>query len=269
MKFFPEKARKLERNCADGYWIAAAGRTVTVRRLDGSLPQREDFEWLDNPEIMLAARAGGKCFYTVEIPRDCALPENLHYEDLRECIHLLGKDRGAAVARAVELGYWNREHRFCGACGLLTEICDDNGARRCGACQIEFFPRLSPAIIVRITRGNEIMLAHNRRFSSAHYSCIAGFVESGENFEDCVHRETAEEVNIRIKNIRYFGSQSWPFPHSLIAGFTAEYAGGELKPDGDEIDDAKWFTVDRLPDIPAPGSISRELIDDFVLRFKH
>ncbi|MDD2404182.1 MAG: NAD(+) diphosphatase [Victivallaceae bacterium] len=266
MKFIPEKARILEPGQAEGCWVVAAGRSIAVRNADGTLPHREDFEWLERPEVVLASRAGEKCFYAVEIPGDIKLPEHLRFEDLRQCIHTLGKDCGAAVARAIEIGHWNKEHRFCGVCGKPTEICDASGARVCPSCHTEYFPRLSPAIIVRVTHGDKILLAHNRGFNSARYSCIAGFVESGETFEDCVHRETAEEVNILVKNIRYFGSQSWPFPHTLIAGFTAEYAGGELCPDGGEIDDAGWFTADSLPEIPPCGSISRELIDDFITK---
>ncbi len=263
MKFNPAKAKLISADQADGFWIASAGRQLAVRKADRKLPTHHDYNWLKDAEPLLAAEIGDAGYYTVNL---CGseLPEHLQWHDLRECIHSFSKAEGMAVTRAVELNHWNREHRFCGACGKPTEISGTSGARVCPACRIEFFPRLSPAIIVRITRDREILLAHNRNFTAKRYSCIAGFVEAGETLEDCVHREVTEEIGIAIKNLRYFGSQSWPFPYSLLAGFTAEYAGGEVHPDGEEIDDAKFFTPDNLPDLPQHGSISRALIDDFL-----
>lgn len=263
MKFNPAKAKLISPEQANGVWIAAAGRQLAVRRSDHKLPTHDDYRWLENAEPLLVAENGGSGYYTVSLPGD-ELPEHLKWHELRDCIHSLSKDEGAAVIRAVELNHWNREHRFCGVCGKPTEISNISGARVCLACDTEFFPRLSPAIIVRITRGNEILLAHNRNFTSKRYSCIGGFVEAGETLEECVHREVFEEIGVKINNLHYFGSQGWPFPYSLLAGFTAEYAGGEIRPDGEEIDDAKFFTLTNLPDLPQPGSISRALIDNFI-----
>jgi NAD+ diphosphatase len=126
------------------------------------------------------------------------------------------------------------------------------------------FPRLSPAIIVRITKGELILLARNHRFPTGRFSVLAGFVEPGETLEEAVAREVREEVGIRVRNIRYFDSQPWPFPNSLMLGFTAEYAEGELVIQEDELDEAHWFGRDELPDLPPAISIARRLIDDFV-----
>jgi NAD+ diphosphatase len=135
---------------------------------------------------------------------------------------------------------------------------------RCPVCGLLAFPRVAPAIIVRVTRGDEILLAHGRRFPSTIYSVLAGFVDPGESLEECVHREVREEVGIEVTPPRYFGSQPWPFPHSLMVGFTAEWAGGELSPDPEEIADAGWYRADALPELPPSISIARRLIDDWL-----
>ena len=158
---------------------------------------------------------------------------------------------------------WNQHHRFCGKCGHLTEYKTDERARACPQCGLINYPRLSPAIIVAVLRDNRILLAHSQRFPAKFYSVLAGFVEPGESLEECVKREILEEVGISVKNIRYFGSQPWPFPDSLMIGFTAEYAGGEIKVDPVEILDAGWFSADNLPPIPPKLSIARHLIDWF------
>jgi NAD+ diphosphatase len=127
-----------------------------------------------------------------------------------------------------------------------------------------FYPRISPAIIVAVTRDDEILLAHNNNFKQNRYSVIAGFVEPGETFEDCVKREVMEEVNVKVKNIKYFSSQPWPFPDSLMIAFTAEYDEGEIRPDGIEIGDAGWYKRDNLPEVPTNTSVAGRLIQWFL-----
>jgi len=161
---------------------------------------------------------------------------------------------------------WDRNHQYCGRCGSATADRQEERAKICPRCGLTAYPRISPAVIVAITRGEKILLARAHRFPYAMYSVIAGFVEAGESLEQCVRREIAEEVGITVKNLRYFGSQSWPFPNSLMVAFTAEHAGGEIRIDPSEIMDARWFTAADLPRIPDKASISRRLIDWFVDR---
>ena len=196
---------------------------------------------------------------------DSASPPGDHgFHELFPLFGQLPDDHFAIAGRAVQIVEWDRTHRYCGGCGEPTVDEPRERAKRCTACGQLAFPRISPAVIVRISRGNEILLAHGTRFPEAYYSVLAGFVEPGESLEETVAREVREEVGVEVQNIRYFGSQPWPFPNSLMVGFTAEYAGGDLAPDPREIADVRWFSVDDLPHIPPPVSIARWLIDAFV-----
>ena len=163
---------------------------------------------------------------------------------------------------AIQIVAWDRDFQFCGRCGLRTTNMENDRAKICRACNLISYPRQSPAIIVAITRGDKLLLARLKRFKpSEMYSVLAGFVDPGESFEECIRREIREEVNIEVKNIQYFSSQPWPFPDSLMAGFTAEYKSGEISIDNDELVEAGWFSVSELPRIPGKISIARQLID--------
>ncbi len=216
---------------------------------------------------VLAAHVEGVGYWGVSC-WPASLPASWQETPVRSLLHAFSCEPCMALTRAIELAIWRNEHRFCGRCGQPTALNGDDGSLQCVACGFKSFPRLSPAMIVRITRdhGSEILLARNRNFLRPVFSNISGFVESGEGFEECVRREVMEEVGVQVRNIRYFGSQNWPFPHSLLAAFTAEYAGGQVRPDGEEIVEAAWFRRDgQLPPFPEPGSISRQLIDDFLM----
>jgi NAD+ diphosphatase len=191
-------------------------------------------------------------------------PNGMAFHPLRPLWTLVGEELFALAGRAVQIVEWDRTHRYCGRCGTPTEPAPGERAKRCPACGLTAFPRVAPAVIVRITRGDEILLAHGRRFPAAFYSVLAGFVDPGESLEECVAREVREEVGIEVRSLRYFGSQPWPFPHSLMVGFTAEYAGGELRVDPGEIVEARWFRRDALPRIPPSLSIARRLIDSWI-----
>lgn len=201
---------------------------------------------------------------------DCeAAPSaELTAEGLRQIYGRLDDPLFGVAGRAVQIVDWERNHQFCGRCGAPTEAVPGERAKKCPACGLSSYPRLSPATITAVTRqteaGKRILLARNHRFPPGRYSVLAGFVEPGESLEECVEREIWEEVGIRVQNVRYFGSQPWPFPNSLMIGFTAEYAGGEFHLEEAEIDDAQWFAADALPQLPPPMSIARRLIDAFV-----
>jgi NAD+ diphosphatase len=175
---------------------------------------------------------------------------------------------GGIAARAFQVVEWDRTHRFCGRCGTPTRDKAGERARQCPACGYVAYPRVSPAMMVLVTREREVLLARANRFPGAMYSALAGFVEPGETIEDCIHREVREEVGVDVTDLRYFASQSWSFPHSLMIAYTARYAGGELKPDPAEIADVRWFGVDALPDLPSTVSIARRLIDTTVARLR-
>lgn len=202
--------------------------------------------------------------YAAELPQDDKSPEGLAFYNLRRLFDLLEEDVFLLAGKAKQIVEWDRDHQFCSRCGEATVPQAEDRSKRCPRCGLRQYPRLAPAIIVAVTKGNQILLAHAARFPRSWYSVLAGFVEPGETLEEAVRREVFEEVGIRVRRIRYFGSQPWPFPHSLMIGFTAEYAGGDLVLEEREIDDAKWFTVDNLPQISGKISIARRLIDHFI-----
>ncbi len=171
------------------------------------------------------------------------------------------------LSRAWQYVHFLRTHRYCGQCGAQMEQVDWEMAMQCHQCKHRAYPRVSPCIIVGIYRKNQILLAKGvRHKESGMYSTLAGFVESGESLEQAVHREVAEEVGVKIKNLSYFNSQPWPFPHSLMMGFLAEYESGEIVPEPGEIDDAQWFDIDNLPKIPPKLSIAGKLIEAMLER---
>ena len=200
----------------------------------------------------------------VELEHNAPAPSGFEFSGLRELFGRLDDQSMAMAGRAVQIVAWARTHQYCGQCGTPTQPRPSERALACPSCGLLSFPRLSPAIIVGIERGDQLLLAHNRRFPKGRYSIIAGFVEPGETLEEAVEREVEEEVGIRIRDIEYFASQPWPFPNSLMLGFTAKYAGGEICLNDGELSHADWFSADNLPDLPTSISISRHLIDAFL-----
>src|SRR4030042_2061883 len=202
--------------------------------------------------------------YAVEVAEGTILSTGMTFKGLRQIYGCLNEDLFWIAARAVQIVDWDRTNQFCGKCGVELRMKTTERAKECPQCGLLLFPRLAPAIIVLVERGNKLLLARSRYFPSDMYSVIAGFVEPGESLEEAVVRELNEEVGVDVKDIRYFGSQPWPFPHSLMIGFIATYAGGALFLDDEEIEDAGWFTADNLPRIPDKISIARKLIDWFL-----
>jgi NAD+ diphosphatase len=189
------------------------------------------------------------------------LPAPWAVQSLRSLYGKLTEEEFDVAGRAVQLVHFAVTHRFCGGCGQPSTRDTVERCVRCRSCDLVFYPRVSPAIIVLVRRGQEALLASSSRFASGFYSTLAGFVEPGESLEQTLAREVFEEVGIQVENVRYFGSQPWPFPHSLMVGFFADYAGGEIVVDGQEILDARWFAADALPEVPPKLSIARKLID--------
>ena len=202
--------------------------------------------------------------YAVELGKGTVPPAGMAFEGLRQVYGRLDEGLFWVAARAVQIVDWDRTHLFCGRCGAPLRTKTTERAKECPVCGQLHFPRLAPAIIVLVERGGELLLARSRHFLPGMYSVLAGFVEPGETLEEAVVREVREEVGVTVKDIKYFGSQPWPFPHSLMIGFTATYVGGEISLSDDEIENAGWFTIDNLPTIPGKISIARKLIDWFV-----
>ena len=193
-------------------------------------------------------------------------PEGTVFRGLRPLLGVLPEELFALAGRAFQVMDWDRTHQYCGKCGGRTDPLEDERGRACSRCGLHFFPRVTPAIIVAVVRNGKILLAQSSRFPAAFYSVLAGFVEPGETFEECVRREVREEVGIEVENLRYFGSQPWPFPHSLMVGFTASFAGGDLVLEEKEIVRAGWFDAEEVLRlrIPHHGTIARRLIDRFL-----
>jgi len=188
--------------------------------------------------------------------------------DLFSMFARVSEDEWVAAGRAVQIAEWARTHRFCGRCGTPTELQTHERATKCPACGLLSYPRLAPAMITLVTRGEgddeEALLAQGVQFRGPMYSCLAGFVEPGETLEGAVIREVNEEVGVDIEDVRYQSSQPWPFPHSLMIGFRARWKSGDIRCDPTEILDAKWFRRDDLPNIPPKISIARKLIDGWL-----
>lgn len=189
-----------------------------------------------------------------EIPGGEATP-------LRAIFQLAGAETFALAGRATQLLDWQNNHRFCGKCGTPTAMKAGETAMQCPTCGLLAYPRISPAVMVLVRDGDKLLLGRSPHFKPGVFSALAGFVEPGETLEECAAREVREEVGIEIANLRYFYSQPWPFPNSLMVAFFADYASGTITPDPKEIEAADWFPLDALPLLPDPVSISRRLIE--------
>ena len=187
---------------------------------------------------------------------------DLQMMPLRKSFHVLSPEDYQLAGKCAELVYFHNNTKFCGVCGgemrWQTEI-----SKQCRECGKELWPSLATAIIVRVTKGDEILMVHAHTFRDRHYGLVAGFVETGETLEECVQREVWEETRLRVTNIRYFASQPWPYPSGLMVGFTADYLSGELQLQKAELSDGGWYSRDNLPYLPDPSSIAYRLIMDW------
>jgi NAD+ diphosphatase len=250
------------------WWFILRGSDLLVAR-DGDsidLPLTADLSelGLSSERAHAIGRLGETTCRTLGVPVDTGAPAGWAFEGVRSLFGTITERFFSVAARALEVSEWDRTHRFCGSCGAPTRLNPGERALECTACGALSYPRISPAVIVAVTRGKSILLARARRFPPGFFSVLAGFVEPGETLEECVAREVREETGIEVRNLRYFASQPWPFPHSLMVAFTADYASGEIKVDPSEIVEADWYTADTLPNLPDPISVARKLINGFV-----
>jgi NAD+ diphosphatase len=249
--------------------FAVRGMDLLVAEHDG---QAQPPRGATLPEVAASAHflgvLDGTDCYAAPLPGDFAPPEGTRFVQARSLYKQLDEVTFAVAGRALSIAEWDLSHRFCGKCGSPTQLVPGERSRKCPVDHTPFYPRISPAVIMLITRGDQLLLARNATFPEPMFSTIAGFVDPGESLEDTVLREVKEEVGLEVKNLTYFGSQPWPFGRSLMVGFMAEYAGGDITVDGKEIAEARWFDVDALPRIPPRLSIARHLIDTFVDRVK-
>ncbi|MCP3934807.1 MAG: NAD(+) diphosphatase [Actinomycetia bacterium] len=248
------------------HWIIVRSGHVVIEAGAGSLPfGSEPPASATGPHHFLGL-LDGRPVWAVD------LPDEDEPHDWHELVHLrslytrVPEPEWMLAGRAEQIIQWDRTHRYCGRCGSETELHQNDRARQCPACGFLAYPRLAPAVIVLVERDDgKILLAHGRQFPGRFFSTLAGFVEPGEGLETCVEREIKEEVGIDVTDITYFGSQPWPFPHSLMIGFNARYAGGELEIQEEEIVEAGWFGPDELPPCPRGAmSIAGRLIDHWL-----
>lgn len=251
------------------WWFAFSGERVLVETRDEQVrfPLMHDLSPFGlNPAstVYLGTLDGTPCL-AGDLGADPGIPEGSSLSGLRRIFGSVDEELFWVAGRGFLAIEFERNHRCCGRCGALTRDKGEERAKICPRCGLVVFPRMSPAIIVAVRKGDRILLAHAGRFPVGMHSVLAGFVEPGESLEQCVRREVREETGIEVENIRYFGSQPWPFPNSLMIAFTAEYARGEIQVDSREIVSADWYPANGLPPrIPDKISVARKLIDAFL-----
>ncbi|WP_432455815.1 MULTISPECIES: NAD(+) diphosphatase [unclassified Agarivorans] len=253
-----------------GWWFFTCGEQILVIAQGERLPYG-DIDDLPLPALefsrveQFASYKGEPCLrLELEHPQDLGMGE---WVDLRSSMSLLNSQLFNLVGKAQQFALFLKTHQFCGCCGHAMTRVDWELAMLCSACGFRAYPRVSPCIIVLISHGSQLLLANHRRHQKQAqpiYTAIAGFVEAGETLEQTVHRETHEETGLKLKNLRYWKSQPWAFPHSLMAAYFAEYADGELKIDRRELADAQWFEANDLPHLPPLGTVARDMIEHWL-----
>jgi NAD+ diphosphatase len=270
MAFVPAVHLPAHLSRADALWFVFQNGRLLVSSDPAQplLPEVRDIGWFGFSESRrhYLGELDGKPVFALAAGSDDSAPEGYFFEDFRKLLMQLERHVFEVAGRAVQILEWERSHRFCGRCGAATEFHAIERSVVCPACHFTQYPRINPCVIVLVTRGEELLLARSTRFNLPMYSTLAGFIEAGESAEETLAREVREEVGVEIRNPVYFGSQPWPFPNNLMLGFHAEYAGGELVLQEDEIMDAQFFHYRQLPMIPPPGSIAHALIQDYLRR---
>lgn len=245
------------------YWLLRRENKLlaAIDSADGNIfPCGRAADFCNPKDALLVGEWQGLPCYAADIDN---LPEGISGElmSLRSLLNVVGAEAISLIVRATMLLDWRKNHRYCGKCGTPTTIRSGETSMVCPSCGLVAYPRISPVVMVLISRGDELLLARSPRFKPGVFSALAGYVEAGETLEQCAKREVREEVGIEITNLRYFGSQPWPFPDSLMVAFFADYAGGTIQPDPSEIEAAGWYSRSALPALPEPATLARQLID--------
>jgi NAD+ diphosphatase len=253
-------------------WFAFQGSQLLIRRA----PEGASVPTLTHPaelglepvrEQYLGVLEDLHC-YACEVAAETAAPQGMTWTGLRGLFGLVDDVLFALAGRAVQVMDWDRSHQYCGRCGTPTVVKAGERARECPNCGQTHYPRIAPAVMALVRKDDQLLLARSPHFPPGMHSALAGFVEPGESLEQCLHREVKEEVGVEVTNLRYFDSQPWPFPHSLMIAFNCDYAAGEITPEPGEIEAAGWFDLDRLPVLPNRISIARRLIDATIARMR-
>ena len=244
--------------------FAVENKNIVVRT-DGAQLTLADLQTLQaaNVDTILFAEPEFQ-FCAVSLPSDANIPSQYEAVPMRTFFSQSAEDVVLKASRAKALAEWQRNTRFCSRCGAPLVLHSQLTAMQCSCCQHLVFPRIEPCVIVLVRKGEQALLAKHVQRNQQMYACIAGFMEAGETAEQAVQREVMEETGLKLKNIRYFGSQSWPFPSQLMIAFTAEYAGGDIKVQESEISEARWFSRSQLPQFPPAGSIAHRLITNWL-----
>lgn len=249
-----------------GPWVFLQGNTVLMQEADGQLilPEYSCPDWLSpEQEPLFFASLNGQPVRAMHLPSNHPLPPDLVAEPFNAFQERIPADLMSIAGLGKQILHWQIMSRFCSRCGGKSVQLPESWGKKCPDCNTEHFPHIHPCAIVVIRRGDQVLLIHKPEWPVGRYSLVAGFLDMGESLEECAIREAMEETGVNIKNLRYVASQAWPFPSQMMVGFVAEHASGDIKVDGKEIDDARWFTVGSLPSLPASRSIARFLIDNF------
>ncbi len=248
------------------FWFIFHGEDILLQ--NHSIPQFFNISTLNlaiERQIYLGTYGTTPCFAVQIHKQPEVLPQNATFQHIRQAHELLGdEDLFFLVSKAKQLLHWDRSTQFCGCCGHQTQYSTKERAKVCSVCNSLIFPQIAPVMLALIWRDDELLLARSPHFMPGIYSILAGFVEPGETLEQTVMREVKEEVGLTIKNLAYFSSQPWPFQSNLMLGFIAEYDRGEIQIDETEIEDAQWFSIKKLPQLPKPISLSRQMIDKYL-----
>ena len=266
-----------EPSTVEGSWVVVQGQALLVQSGGADGGKRVEQAWhlprgplpegmaanLD-PVIYLGTYLEQPCWAAGLAP-EAAFPPGLQAESLLPAKTRLRDDVLSLGGLAHQALHWETTSRHCPRCGAATTRLAGEWGKHCPRCRFDHYPHLHPAIIVLVRDGERVLLTRKSFWPPRRYGLVAGFVDIGESFEGAVHREVGEEVGVRVRDLRYVGSQYWPFPSQIMVGFTAQYAEGDLQVNRSELEDARWFSIHALPDLPPRLSIARFILDRYAI----